>query len=250
VAGLTASGHDVVSSTVKAVDDDSPGEIRTTFEIQRTLAGRVRGAVGAGRFPLVVAGNCNVATGVLAGLAPAIPAVLWFDAHADCNTPETTSSGFLDGMALATAMGWCWRSLTASVDGFQPVPASRVLLLGTRDVDPAEARRMAEADVRAEPPDALRRGALTRHLNALGTSLTEAYVHVDLDVLDPTEGHANPFAVTGGLTLAECEDALGTIKRRLRIAGAAITAYAPEYDPAGRIAEAAVRIAVALAGAP
>ena len=74
----------------------------------------------AERFPLVLAGNCNAAVGVVAGLGPGA-AVLWCDAHADFNTPETTTGGFLDGMGLATVTGRCWTSMAARVPGFVPV---------------------------------------------------------------------------------------------------------------------------------
>jgi len=74
------------------VPDEERAEIRTAFELMTALAGAVRAARAAGRFPLVLAGNCNTAVGTLGGLgSDAAPAVLWFDAHADFNTPETTT---------------------------------------------------------------------------------------------------------------------------------------------------------------
>jgi arginase len=198
--------------------------------------------VDGGRFPLVLSGNCNTAPGTLAGLAPASRAVFWFDAHADCNTPETTTSGFLDGTALATALGWCWRELAGTIPGFQPVADPNVLLLGTRDIDPLERELLARSDVRILPTDSLRQDGLTRELPRVSRHAEVAYVHCDLDALDPSEGQANPFPVPGGLTVTEIESTVREIGQSLPLKAAAVTAYAPEYDPDGRIARGALRI--------
>src|SRR5262245_29752454 len=88
-----------------------PAETSGTFALAGLLAERVRQAVTLGRFPLVLSGNCFSAVGVLAGLSPDRTSVVWFDCHGDFNTPETTQSGFLDGMGLATALGCCWQKV-------------------------------------------------------------------------------------------------------------------------------------------
>lgn len=248
ISRLEALGYAVTSSVVEP-KRDVPAEIGTAFELMRAVARRVRAAVDGGRFPLVLSGNCNTAPGTLAGLAPASRAVFWFDAHADCNTPETTTSGFLDGMALATSLGWCWRELTGTIPGFQPVADHTVLLLGTRDVDPLERDLLARSAVRVLPPDVLRHGGLTRELASVCQHAEIAYVHCDLDALDPSEGQANPFPVAGGLTVAEIESAVRAIGRSVPLRAAAVTAYAPEYDTDERIARTALRIIEALLAA-
>lgn len=241
ISRLEALGYAVTSSVVEP-EREAPAEIGTAFELMRAVARRVRAAVEGGRFPLVLSGNCNTAPGTLAGLAPASRAVFWFDAHADCNTPETTTSGFLDGTALATALGWCWRELAGTIPGFQPVSDDRVLLLGTRDVDPLERELLARSAVRVLSPDSLRHGGLTRELASPSRHADVAYVHCDLDALDPSEGQANPFPVAGGLTVAEIESAVREIGRSVPLKAAAVTAYAPEHDSDGRVARAALRI--------
>lgn len=241
VPRLEALGHAVTTSVVEPERDD-PAEIRTAFELMRAVAQRVRAAVAGGRFPLVLSGNCSTASGTLAGLAPASRAVFWFDAHADCNTPDTTTTGFLDGTALATALGWCWRELAGTIPGFQPVPDHSTLLLGTRDVDPLERELIARSAVRVLPSDALRGNGLTRELASVRQHADVAYIHCDLDALDPSEGQANPFPVAGGLTVAEIESIVREIGRSVPIKAAAVTAYSPEHDTDGRIAQAALRI--------
>jgi len=246
IARLEALGHTVTMSIVEPERED-PAEIRTAFELMRAVAQRVRAAIDGGRFPLVLSGNCNTASGTLAGLTPASRAVFWFDAHADCNTPDTTATGFLDGTSLATAMGWCWREMAATIPGFEPVDGRGVFLLGTRDVDPLEQELLDRSAVRVLSPEALRQDGLARNLAPLRDHA--AYIHCDLDSLDPAEGQANPFPVPGGLTVAELEATLREIGRSVPIRAAAVTAYAPEYDIDGRVAQAALRIIEGLVGA-
>lgn len=151
-ARLRARGHTVQTRWIEAPADPPPAEIRTTFQLAAGVADAVREARSAGAFPVILAGNCATAMGTLAGLADADPAIVWLDAHADFNTPETTRSGFLDGMALAIATGRCWTQMAAAIPGFRPVPEPRVLLAGTRDIDPAEAALLAPSPCTVLPP--------------------------------------------------------------------------------------------------
>ena len=243
VPRLEALGYAVECSVVVPESNAPAAEIATAFDLMRLLAVRVRAARAAGRFPLVLSGNCNTAPGTLAGLTPLSRAVFWFDAHGDLNTPETTRSGFLDGMALATAMGWCWRQMTDAVAGFEAVPEGAVLLLGARDFDPPETERLARSAVRVLSPESLRTSRLDHELRTLRPTVEAGYVHCDLDVLDPSQGQANPFPVPSGLSVTEVERAVSAIGQAIPLRAAALAAYAPGYDPDGRVAEAAIRIA-------
>src|SRR3954454_24637700 len=103
-----------VRETAVGVSPEFPAEIATAFDLARATAFAVRVALGRGSFPLVLAGNCMTALGVLAPLSGPRTGVVWLDAHADLNTPETTRSGFLDGMALSTVLGRCWTGMAIS----------------------------------------------------------------------------------------------------------------------------------------
>jgi len=247
-AELERAGHTVHCRTIEA-PDEGRAEIHTAFELMVGLADAIRAARAAGRFPLVLAGNCNTAVGTVSGLGVDVaPAVLWFDAHADFNTPETTTSGFLDGMGLAMLTGACWRELTGSVPGFRAVPEHSICLLGARDLDALEAERVAHSSLRVLNPEALPQ-TLNDTLADLGKSARAAYVHVDLDVLDSTEGRANKYAVPGGLSAATLMASVTAIGRYLCIHAAALTAYDPSYDVDGRVRATAGRVAVALLAA-
>lgn len=244
-AGLTdsleAAGMIVEVEHVGRAERSLPAEIRTAFDLNREIAARVRAAVDAGAVPVVLAGNCFSALGTMAGLRPDRCAVLWFDGHADFNTPETTTGGFLDGMALSTLAGRCWRPLAASVQGHRPVPESDVVLLGTRDLDPLEKELLVGSEVTVLSPLQVR-SELPEALAKLSGRLEDAYVHLDLDVLDPGEGRANALAPPDGLSLEEVRAALERIRAEFRIRAIALTAYDPSFDPDEHLARAAITL--------
>jgi len=251
-AGLTThlqrSGH--VVADIQVIEDDAvqaSAEIRTAFELARRAAAGVRVARAAGRFPLVLSGNCNSAIGTLSGLAPAPRAIFWFDAHGDCNTPETTASGFLDGTGLATALGLCWRQLADSVSGFQAVAPEATFLLGVRDLDPGEVALLAGSRVTVVPAERIPTDLPQLLARApLGDAM--AYVHLDLDVLDPRVGQANSFPAAGGLQVEQLISAIAAIRTRIPVGAAAVTSYAPEYDSQQTICRAAFAAIDAILG--
>jgi len=228
------------------VQDGFALEVGTSFAVARQLAEKVRDVAGSGDFPLVLAGGCISCVGTLAGLGAPPPAIIWLDAHGDFNTPETTISGFLDGMALATAVGRCWSKLAATVPGFHPVPETQAVLMGARDFDVDERGLLESSSVRLMDPQRMRNHGLRAELelqwSKIQTSTGRAYLHIDLDVLDPAEARVNQFASPGGLTLTELLEIVSLVRERFALAAAAITAYDPEYDEG----EKAVRAAVAV----
>jgi arginase len=227
---LERLGH--VVTAVQMLEDDpvqQPAEIRTAFELARRLALAVGSSRAVGHFPLVLSGNCNTAIGTLGGLSPAPCATFWFDAHGDCNTPETTTTGFLDGMGLATAMGRCWHDLAETVPGFRPVPPQLTFLLGARDLDPAEADWLGTSPVTAVSVEQLP-GGLPLLLERAGIADTVGYLHLDLDVLDPAVGRANYLPVPDGLSLDQLTGAIAAIRDRVPLAAATVASYSPEED--------------------
>ena len=170
---LAAAGHSVVHREV-SVDSPLPLEMGTGFAVIRAIAAEVAGARARGEFPLVLAGNCNSAVGTVSGLGDASVGILWFDAHGDCETPETTESGYFDGMGLAILAGEAFRGIRASVPGFQVVPGTRVLLLGARQVSDGEHALMRRVGTTYLSVGQLRAGALAPALDRLGTAPARA----------------------------------------------------------------------------
>jgi arginase len=240
VEQLRRHGTTVAVERVEA-DEAFPREITTAFDLACRVAAGVRSAVEAGQFPLVLAGNCFTAVGTLAGLGREPVGVAWFDCHGDFHTPETTASGFLDGMALATVAGRCWAGLAATISGFRPVPGRRVLHLGGRDFDPGEREALSAAGVVVSDAESLRRLGLSAVAGADWPGpVAGVYAHFDLDALDPSEGAVNGYQTPGGLSLAEAQGLLREVSRRAPLRAAALTAYDPSGDPQGRAAAAGI----------
>lgn len=212
---------------------DFTNEVAASMGVIRALADRVRETASAGSFPLVVAGNCNSSLGTVSGIGGEV-GVIWFDAHADFNTPDTTETGFFDGFGLAMLTGSGWPKLR---EGLPTIPEEHVILVGARDIDAEEQKRLDSSRVRA-----VNVSELDGALDELRAEVDSVYVHVDLDVLDPSVGRANWFAVEGGPGVEELASAVGAIAERFAIRAAAFTAYVPECDPQGAIPAAAKEI--------
>lgn len=238
---VRALGHAVGAEVAEVAD--RPGlEIGTTFALWREVARRVRCARERGELPVVLSGNCGATIAAVAA-AGGETGVVWLDAHGDFNTPETSRSGFLDGMALATLVGRCWRSAAATIPGFEPVPERLVVHVGARDLDPEEAAQLESSAVAVVTAAELRAagvaGALTAPVDALA-GCKRVHVHIDLDVLDAQSvGRANGFAPDGGMRMAEVADVIRMIALRAPIAGVTFSAYDPEHDSRGAVFHAA-----------
>lgn len=241
---LAQRGHRVRQATIETRSDSWRAEIHTCFELAALLADAVRAARAARRFPLVLAGNCGVASGVCAGLGSDVT-ILWADAHGDFNTPETTIGGFLDGMALATLTGRCWSGMAARIPGFTPAPEERIWLHGARDLDPLEADALERSAIHRLPARALDQHAVEAIADGArgGASL---YVHLDLDVLDASAGHANAFAVPGGLSAEALVASCQMLRRHAAPAAFTISAYDPAADVDRRACDVALRAVEAL----
>ena len=177
-------------------------------EINELITSRVRFAGDHGELPLVLAGNCNSCLGTLAAIAQPRLGVVWFDAHGDFHTPETSVSGSVDGMSMALATT-------------RFVAPERVVLAGARDLDPGEGERVRQLLLHV--PDG----------NLLSLTLPdcdEVYVHIDVDVLDPAISPGANFKGPGGLTTASLLDALTFTFDRYRVAALAIANYNPDRD--------------------
>ena len=237
-SAIRALGHEVDAeyiepSGVHSPNPPTPTEIATSFSLYREVASRVRTVREAGALPIVLGGNCGVTLGAVAGDGSDV-AVLWLDAHGDFNTPDTTRSGFLDGMSLAILTGRCWRELAASIPGFAPVPDANVILAGARDLDPAEDLLLKESAMTVVQGPAIRAagvmGAIGAALERLASRAGRLHFHLDADVLDATEVRANMFAAAGGLTIPELAQVARLAAARFEIVSVAVTAYDPAID--------------------
>jgi arginase len=171
-------------------------------------------AVSVGHVPVVVSGDCSTALGTVAGLQQAgvDPAVVWFDAHGDVQTLETTSSGYLGGLPVRILTGYR-PDLLATRLGLRPVPEHRIVLAGARDLDPPEVSYLNQSRIQRWEVDRLSPRVLPSG---------PLYVHLDLDVLDPAEAVGLRFPAPGGLTSAQVFEVLRMLAGTGRVAAAGV----------------------------
>ncbi len=243
---LAGQGHEVDVQVIEPASMNWRAEVQTSFELMRSVAEHVRAARTDGHFPIVLSGNCLAAVGVIAGLG-APTGVMWIDAHGDFNTPQTTMSGFLDGMTLATATGRCWVELARSIEGFEPVPDKAVVMFGTRDLDPAEGPALARSGIVRLKADAAP-NTIAAALQSIAPTLDKVYVHLDMDALDPSEGRANGYAARGGFTNAQLQALLAAIAGNLPVQALTIASYDPSYDSEGTVCAAALEATGTIVG--
>jgi arginase len=197
--------------------------------LYRAVAATVAGAVRDGARPVVVSGDCTTALGTVAGLQQAGMAVgiIWFDAHGDVQTPETTASGYLGGMPLRLLAGYR-PELIADRLGLQPVPDVQITLAGARDLDPPETSYLAGARIRRCDVTAA---------DLAGPPGVPWYVHVDLDVLDPAEVPGLRYPAPAGPSAGQLAGVLGTLMATGRVAAVGIACtWRPGHGAAARLA--------------
>jgi len=167
------------------------GKPETLAAVGQAIARAVALARSNGRFPLVLSGGCLACVGVVAGLQKGgtDPAVVWIDAHGDFNTPESSPSGYWDGMALTTLCGSGLPELAREI-GLRPLPVSQAVHLAGRDFDPLEQENVRRLGLLALPPDQV-------GLDQIGEE-RPVYLHLDLDGLDPRDAPAVAVPVPGG----------------------------------------------------
>jgi arginase len=203
-------------------------ELDAVMDVNRELSRAVAAHAGP---PIVLAGNCGSCIGTISGLTIR-PGIVWFDAHGDFNTPETTISGALEGMSLAIATGSCHHHMMPS-----PVVERDVLLAATRSLDPLEADRLRRSEI-----NVVSLASLPAALESLAQRVDGVYMHIDLDVLDPAESPGVNFSEPGGISAEALYDAVRTIGASVPIAAAAIANFNPARDREGRTLRIALRL--------
>ncbi|MEU8113792.1 arginase family protein [Micromonospora sp. NPDC048947] len=173
---------------------------------------------------LTLGGDCAVEVASVAHLADHYAQrlfVLWIDAHGDLNTPASSPSGTAHGMPLR---------LLLDADGALPAPRcltpGQVALVGVRDLDPAEVEYVRRHELTVL--DCATLGAQPTRLAELPPPGAAVYVHLDLDVLDPSALPAVAVPTPGGLTSATLARSLTALRAHHRVVGVGITEYVPQ----------------------
>jgi arginase len=258
---LVELGHDVVDrgNVVTAIPEAAAvGDERARYlpEIKAAcerVAALVREAVGEGVTPLVLGGDQSISLGTLGGLSTAggLGGLLWLDAHADVNTPATSPTGNVHGMTLAAALGLEPEAFASPHWSFPALDPARVVLLGTRSLDPHERVRLRELDVRVYTMSEIDRIGIERAVREALDRVTGAgFVHVslDLDVLDPEVAPGVGTPVKGGLSYREAHLALELVAEADVLGSMEVVEVNPTLDRQNETATVAVELVASALG--
>ncbi len=195
--------------------------------LHRPLAAFTRQSASSGKRPVSIAGDCCTTIGMLAGLQQAgiDPILIWFDAHGDFNTWETTPSGFLGGMPLAMLVGKGEQTMPKALD-LKPLDEDRVILTDARDLDPGEKKLIAEASMLVFPD-----------VNSLLVATLPdgpLYIHIDADIINPAEASAMNYLAAGGPTARELQTVMKHLSRTQEIAAVSMSTWNPKMDAGGQ----------------
>lgn len=206
---------------------DAAGTQERMIQIYEPLAEAVAAAVRAGNRPVSLAGDCCATLGMVAGLQRGglNPMLLWFDAHGDFNTWETTPSGFLGGMPLAMLVGRGEMTMPDAL-GLRPLPELNVWLSDGRDLDLLEREALLASKVNLLP--------VVTNLTAAMKPAGPLYVHFDVDVLRVRDMPAVNYPAEGGPSAEILGRVFQALAATRRVAAVSLSAWNPELDKDGR----------------
>jgi arginase len=171
---------------------------------------------------ITIGGDCGVELASVAHVADqGDVALVWFDAHADLNTPQSSSSGVFNGMVLRTLLGVGTPGLVPA----RPLAPSSVVLVGARELDPPEDDYLAATTIALLEVETVTAKKLVAAVRKTGAK--RVYLHIDLDVLDPSEFEGLDSPVPFGLSASTLVELIRAVRVEFELAGAGITEFAP-----------------------
>jgi arginase len=261
--GLGHQVEDAGNIHVKNPEEQPFGDRRAKYlnEIAETcqkVAHRVYQTLETESFPLSLGGDHSIAIGTQAGVAKFFRdrdqsvGLLWIDAHADMNTPETSPSGNIHGMPFAATLGFGPEPL-AMIFGFSPkVRAESCVLIGARDLDARERRTVKQSGVHVftmRDIDEHGMRAVMERSVAFATEGTVGFVvSFDMDVVDPDEAPGVGTPVRGGITFREAHLAMEMIADSRKMLGLEIVEINPIIDVLNKTAVLGVGLAASALG--
>ncbi len=218
------------------------------------LANEVDKAITANSFPLVFGGDHSIAIGTLAGVAKHYQnlGVIWYDAHGDLNTGETSPTGNIHGMPLAASLG-LGHPLLTNVGGYAPkIKAENIVIIGARSLDEGERELIKEKGIKVYTMHELDRLGMTKVMEETIQYLKErtdgVHLSLDLDGLDPHDAPGVGTPVNGGISYRESHLAMEMLAEAQIITSAEFVEVNPMLDDKNRTATVAVALMGSLFG--
>ena len=235
--------------------DKSLKNLQEVIEVSRDLCNKVKEVVNREIFPLVLGGDHSVSIGTLAGLTSKYQnlGVIWFDAHADINTPDTSPSGNIHGMPVAVSLGIGEERLV-QIGGFAPkIKPENLIIIGARSVDEGERRLIKKLGIKVYTMHEIDRMGMSKVMDEAITYLKSlqvdgVHLSLDLDGIDPlyTPGVGTPVA--GGITYRESHLAMEMLEEANFITSAEFVEVNPILDERNKTADVAVALMGSLLG--
>ncbi len=232
-------------------------KLRFLDEVTRVnteLCNKVSKVMDEGRFPLVLGGDHSIAIGTIAGVTQHKKnlGVIWFDAHGDINTEETSPSGNIHGMPVAVSLGYGHERLI-SIGGNDPkLKPNKFVYISCRDLDAGERKVLKELGITVFTMHEIDRYGMTevidRAIKIAGEGTDGIHVSFDLDSLDPTFVQGTGTRVPGGLTYRESHLALEMIALSEKLVSAEFVEVNPIIDNQNVTAKTAVALMGSLLG--
>jgi arginase len=220
----------------------------------RRLAATVRAVDERGEFPLVLGGDHSVSIGTLGGLgaADARRGLIWFDAHGDFNTAETTPSGNIHGMALAVNLGRGDSRLTGLVRPGAKALEENTVIVGLRDLDAGEREALAASKATVftmrHIDEMGMRAVMEQAIAIASRGVDRVHLSLDVDVIDPFEAPGVGTPVPGGVTYREAHLACEILADSGAITSMEVVEINPTLDDRNRTSELAVGLLASALG--
>lgn len=224
----------------------------------KTIASLVAKVLAKGEMPLVLGGDHSVAVGTVSGVARHYRkrkksiGLLWIDAHADMNTPETSPSGNVHGMPLACLVGMGPRELSHLYNFAPKVDPKNVALVGVRDVDQLEKPHVKKSGVRAftmrDIDEKGMRPVMKEAIEIACAGTDGFHLSFDMDSVDPQFAPGVGTPVRGGITYREAHLAMEIVNDSRRMLSLEVVEVNPVIDEVNRTAELAVELIMSAMG--
>ncbi len=259
--GYVVSDAGNLNTAIAEMHPEGPGKAKYLRHVAKTCrqqAEWVEKALADGLTPLVIGGDHSIAVGTASGVSSFFRkqgrkiGLIWLDAHADMNTPETTPSGNVHGMPLAACIGMGAPELT-QIGGFTPkVDPANTALIGIRDVDALEKANVRDSGIHAftmrDVDERGMRAVMERAIETASAGTAGFCVTVDMDFLDPEEAPGVGTPVEGGATYREAHLAMEMIADSGRMLSLEVVEVNPVIDEHNRTAILAMELVMSAFG--
>ena len=260
--GYEVSDHGDINVFIQETHDPGDPRMKYLKEIRHTceeVRDEVDRALGEGAMPVVLGGDHSIAMGTIAGVSRHFRkqderiGLIWFDAHGDMNTPETSPSGNIHGMPLAVALGIGEKSLVSLAGDEGPmVEGARAAVVGLRDVDPAEKENIRESGIGAftmrDIDERGMRAVMEEAIKRATSGTAGMHISFDLDGIDPDHAPGVGTASPGGLSYREAHLAMEMLFDTGKVLSAEFVEVNPVLDHRNTTAKLGVELLASLLG--